>query len=100
MRTQTIFISFSKLRRVEGAVPVVTVALVCNDIAQLPTLRWDDTSGTSDGVGPKILQSDRRLRRAKSSKSSLRDEKVVAWLVPRRETVTKKAANCEVSSEV
>jgi hypothetical protein len=33
MRTQTLFVSFSKLRRVEGAVPAVTVALVCNDIA-------------------------------------------------------------------
>jgi hypothetical protein len=33
MRTQTIFISFSKLRRVEEFVPVVTVALVCNDLA-------------------------------------------------------------------
>jgi hypothetical protein len=33
LRTQTIFISFSKLGRIEGTVSVVTVALVCNDLA-------------------------------------------------------------------
>lgn len=33
MRTQTLFISFDKLCRAEGAVTVVTLALVCNDLA-------------------------------------------------------------------
>ena len=33
MRTKTLLISFSKLSRIEGAVSVIKVALVCNDLA-------------------------------------------------------------------
>src|SRR5579864_5356857 len=53
MRTKTLLISFSKLSRIDGAVSVIKIAMVCNDlaIANSSMSRYRAMTGTLGHVG-------------------------------------------------